>query len=115
VQLVSTLERFCDVSVNRWDASLSNGASLPSWVTLDGQTLHIQRPADQEVLSLRVKAVLDNGRTVIVPVDIDLHTGQVSERGQLSSSLSSFNDQLEMQVSDNAFAHDALVKALADA
>jgi len=81
---------------------------------LDGQTLHIQRPIDQEVLSLRVKAVLDNGRTVIVPVDIDLKTGQVSERGQLSSGLTSFADQLEMEGTKLAAEHSSLVDALAD-
>ena len=115
VQLVSTLKRFCDISVNKWDVRLSNGASLPSWVSLDDETLHIQRPIDQEVLSLRIRAVLDNGRTVTVPVDIDLTTGQMSERGQLSSSLSSFNDQLQMAGGEEALEHSALVSALADA
>ena len=77
--------------------------------------LHIQRPLNQDVLSLRVKAVLENGRTVIVPVDIDLATGQVSERGQLSSSLSSFSDQLETEVNGLSAQDSSLIAALENA
>jgi len=115
VQLSSTLEQFCNIDVSRWDVALSNGASLPSWAVLDGQMLHIQRPLDQEVLSLRVKAVLDNGRTVTVPVDIDLKSGQVTERGRLSSGLTSFADQLEIETDRMTLEQDELVKALASA
>ena len=77
--------------------------------------LNIQRSPEHDNLSLRVRAVLDNGRSVNIPIEIDLNTGQVSERGTSSVSLSSLSDQLDTQVSGLSPENDALVKALADA
>ena len=115
VQLLSSLEQFCSVDVNAWNVTLANGNSLPSWVDFKGRMLNIQRSPEHDNLSLRVRAVLDNGRSVNIPIEIDLNTGQVSERGKSSVSLSSFSDQLDTQVSGLSPENDALVKALADA
>jgi len=113
VQLMSSLEAFCDISVTSWDVTLANGRSLPDWIDRSGNLLQIQPQPGQDNVELRVRAVLDNGRTVVMRGEIDLGTAQITEIGRASASLSSFADQLAAETAEFTPEQDELVKALA--
>jgi len=113
VQLMSPLESLCGLAVRSWDVTLGSGQSLPDWIERAGDLLYIQRQSGQDNVQLRMRAVLDNGRTVTIGGEIDLDTGQIVEIGQASASLSSFADQLAAETVSFAPEQDELVKALA--
>ncbi len=113
VQFTSALETFCGVAVTSLDVTLGNGRSLPDWVERTGHVLHVQPQPGQDSLQLRIRAVLDNGRTVVMNGEIDLGTAQITETSRASASLSSFSDQLLGEVLELSPQQDELVKALA--
>ena len=113
VQLMSPINSFCDVAVTSWDITLANGRSLPSWIERTGNLLNIQSQPGEDNVQLRIRAVMDNGRTVVMNGEIDLGTAQITELGRASASLSSFADQLAAEQTAFAPEHDELVKALA--
>ncbi|WP_418152336.1 tandem-95 repeat protein [Litorimonas sp. RW-G-Af-16] len=115
VQLGSTLPMFCGTDVRSWDVTLSNGGALPEWVNWSngGDHIEIQRPLDQDTISLRVRALLDNGRTAISQVTIDLRTGTVIETGEGNLVAQTLSDQLMLEQRQIAANNSDLYEALA--
>lgn len=113
VQLASTLEQFCDVTVKAWDVTGPYGQALPAWVDhpVQGDMLYIQRPLQAETVNLRIKALLDNGRSAITNVEIDLRTGSVTQMGSAVSARQTLDDTLVLE-SLKFNANSDLVQAL---
>ena len=106
---------FCDVSVKSWDVDMANGGSLPDWMDWqDGADfMQMQRPLDVESTRLRVRALLDNGRTATSNVEIDLRTGTVSQVGEAITQAQTLDEQLKLEARNIAEGDSDLLKALA--
>ena len=115
VQLASTLTDFCDVSVKSWDVDMANGGSLPDWMDWQDGTdfMQMQRPLDVESTQLRIRALLDNGRTATSNVEIDLRTGAVSQVGETITQAQTLDEQLKLEARNIAEGDSDLLKALA--
>jgi hypothetical protein len=77
VQLDETISDHTNLRVTGWLVDMAGGA-LPEWVDFDSQSgfLVLNRPLSAETVTLRIRAILDNGRRVGGNFEIDLHTGQ---------------------------------------
>jgi len=62
--------------------------------------MQIQRPVDHEILELRVKALLDNGRTATISVEIGLRTGTVTQTGEAYAQGQTLQEQLAFEAQD---------------
>lgn len=114
VQLSSSLAQFCDVTVKSWTVSGENGRSLPSWVNQSAEDMvHIQRPLDQEAVRLRVKAILDDGRSAATTVEIDLRNATVTQVGDVTAQGQTLSDQLVLERLNRTVADNDLLAALA--
>jgi hypothetical protein len=119
LQLMESISQVSDVSVKSWDVTLANGMPLPAGVDyargLDLLTLN--RSAVQSDMELRVRALLDNGRTISLLVDVDLHHGVVEHSADnaaiAQSSAQTLDQQLQLAASDIDGQDAALMKALA--
>jgi len=114
VQLGSTLDNFCGIKAKSWSVDTVNGASLPEWVNWSqgSDVLDISRPLDTPTLSLRVRALLDNGRTASMSVEIDLATGSVTEIGQAFSQAQTLSEQLALENQKLSTAPNTLIQSL---
>ena len=114
VQLGSTLESFCGIEAKSWTVDMVNGAPLPEWVDWNSGSdfLDISRPLDRPTLSLRVRALLDNGRTASMSVEIDLATGSVTEIGQAISQAQTLSEQLVLENLKLSTASNRLIQSL---
>ena len=108
------MEMSHDIKIESWDVDMANGGDLPNWVEYqDGSDfMQIQRPIDTETIRLKVRALLDNGQTATMTVEIDLRTANVTEVGNAFSQSQTLGDQLKLEVKRLADSGDALVKAL---
>jgi len=98
VQLASSLDQLC-----------------PSWIDWHEGVdfMEIQRPLDVETIRLRVRGLLDNGKTATVTVELDLSTGSVVEVGQAFSQTQTLSDQLKLESQRLAAGNADLLQALA--
>ena len=94
---------------------MANGGSLPEWMDWqDGADfMQMQRPLDVESTRLRVRALLDNGRTATSNVEIDLRTGAVSQVGEAITQTQTLDEQLKLEARNIAEGDSDLLKALA--
>jgi len=122
VALSSTFPISSDTTVRSWDVTQADGTQLPDWVDWSNGTdfMQVQSPLDKEVIKLRAKALLDNGRTATISVEIDLRTGTVTQLGEtyaqgqtLQEQLALEAQELELQSAEADTAQDALLRALA--
>ena len=81
--------------------------------------MQVQRPLDTDIIRLKVKALLDNGRTATISVEIDLATGAVTQIGDAYAQGQTLQEQmvleaqdLETKMAEAATAQDALIRAL---
>ena len=121
VALSSTFPISSDVTVKAWDVAQMNGEQLPDGIDWSNGTdfMHVQRPLDTETMRLRVKALLDNGRTATISVEIDLRTGTVIQLGDAYAQGQTLQEQLaleaqdlEAQMAEADSTQDALLRAL---
>ena len=75
--------------------------------------MNIQRPLDVDTVRLKVRALLDNGRSATTTVEIDLNTGAIVEIGNSFSQSQTLGDQLKLEVKRLADAGNDLLKSLA--
>lgn len=115
VQLSSTLEAFEGVEIESWQVTLAGGEALPRWAEhmAGADFLQITRPLDQEVIELRIRALLENGETVTTASRIHLETGVVTQLGEAISASQSLRDQLALETRRLDSGSDALLRALA--
>ena len=115
LQLMETISENSDVSVKSWDVSPARGGSFPEWVdyTRGQDLLTVNRSAEQVTMQIRVRALLDNGRSISTLVDVDLKGGIVERAGPASTADQTFDQQLQVAVSVEVAEDDALIKALA--
>jgi len=90
VALTSTFPLSSDVAVRSWDITQVDGTPLPAWLDWSNGTdfMQVQRPLDTKTIQLKVKAILDNGRTATISVEIDLRTGTVTQLGEAYAIIS---------------------------
>ena len=121
VALSSTFPIASDTTVRAWDVAQANGSQLPDWVDWPVGTdfMQVQRPVDTDTIRLKVKALLDNGRTATISVEIDLATGAVTQIGDAYAQGQTLQEQmvleaqdLETKMAEAATAQDALIRAL---
>jgi len=114
VQLASPMEMSHDISIESWDVDMANGGDLPNWVDYQDGTdfITMQRPLDVETIQLKVRALLDNGQSATMTVEIDLRTAKVTEVGNGYAQSQTLGDQLKLEVKRLADSGDALVKSL---
>ena len=115
VLLASPLDISPDMSVKSWDVDMANGGSLPQWIDWHegSDFMNIQRPLDVDTVRLKVRALLDNGRSATTTVEIDLNTGAIVEIGNSFSQSQTLGDQLKLEVKRLADAGNDLLKSLA--
>ena len=87
---------------------------MPDWVDWDygSDFLVINQPLDTETLTLRVRALLDNGLTASMSLEIDLATGSVTEIGQTIAKAQTLSEQLVLENIRLSTGPDALIKSL---
>ena len=115
VQLTSPLELSNDVNIQSWDVDMANGGSLPQWIDWHegADFVAIQRPLDVDTVRLKVRALMDNGRSATTTVEIDLRTGSVVEVGKAFSQSLTLGDQLKLEVNRLANTGNDLLTSLA--
>ncbi len=99
VQLTSTFDFVEGVNVQTWQVKSMNGAALPDWVDyMAGQDFAvIQRPLDQGMVDLQIKALLDNGMTATTSVQINLETGVMTRLGDSFVQSQTLSEQLALE------------------
>ena len=99
LQLGSTLDSFCGIEAKSWSVDRTDGAPMPDWVDWDygSDFLVINQPLDTETLTLRVRALLDNGLTASMRLEIDLSTGGVTQVGEAMSQAQTLTEQLVLE------------------
>ena len=114
VQLGSSLEVLSDTRVTSWVVSGPNAQSLPSWVdhAKGHDMLYVQKPLNQEVLELEVKALLDDGRVITNQVQIEMETGIVTQIGETRNLAQTLGEQLMRETHKLDVNADPLAKAL---
>ena len=114
VQLSSTLADFCRIEAKSWLVDRTDGAPIPDWVDWDygSDFLVIHRPLETETLTLRVRALLDNGLTASMRLEIDLSTGGVTQVGEAMSQAQTLSEQLVLENIRLSTGPDALIKSL---
>jgi len=122
VTLGSTLPIDDRLSVRSWDVQMADGSSMPSWMDWTGGSdfINVADPIEVETIRLRVRALLDNGRTGTMTVEIDLRKGTVTQIGDAYAQGQTLQEQLALeaedlraQMAESDSAQDALLKALA--
>jgi len=100
VQLTSTFDFVDGVNVKNWQVGAMNGEKLPAWVEHDGgqDFAVIQRPLDQEIVQLKVRALLDNGLTATTSVEINLTTGAMTKLGDSLVQSQTLSEQLALEM-----------------
>ena len=121
VLLSSSIAAFSDVNVRNWDVTLADGSSLPAWINWSkgSDFIDVSRPAGEETLGLKIRALLDNGRVSTMIVDIDLLNGIVTQKGEAYAQGQTLQQQLALESLDREErlaeadkAQDDLLKAL---
>ena len=121
VLLSSSIAAFSDVNVRNWDVTLADGSSLPAWINWSkgSDFIDVSRPAGEETLGLKIRALLDNGRVSTMIVDIDLLNGIVTQSGEAYAQGQTLQQQLaletldwEERLAEADKAQDDLLKAL---
>lgn len=114
VQLGSSLDVLSDKTVSSWVVNAPNGASLPSWVNhAEGHDMvYIQKPLNQDMLALEVKALLDDGRVITNQVQIEIETGIVTQIGETQNLAQTLGEQLMRETHRLDVNADPLAKAL---
>ena len=121
VSLGSSLSAVCDASVRSWNVTMADGTALPTWINWPSGSdfMDVSRPADQESLGLKIRALLDNGRVSTMTVDIDLLNGIVTQSGEAYAQGQTLQQQLALETLDSEErlaeadkAQDDLLKAL---
>jgi hypothetical protein len=122
LSLGSTFPMFCDANVHSWDIDPANGGALPAWFDWSNGAdfAQINRPLDVETIQLRIRALLDNGRTATTVVEVDLRTGMITQVGESYAQAQTLGQQMALearaleaeQVEQHA-GTDALLRALA--
>ncbi len=112
VQLGSSLQHFCDTGVQSWAVDQKNGQALPTWAVMQDHMIYIDRPLDQTVLDIDIRAVLDNGQTVQIPVQIDLRTGTVIQTGDMVMRGALLSETLTNEARSIKLGDTALIRAL---
>lgn len=122
VSLGSTFPMFVDINVRSWDVDMADGSSMPDWIDWANGSdfMQVQRPLDVDTVKLRVRALLDNGRTSTITVEIDLRTGAVTQVGDayvqgqtLQQQMALEAQDLREQMAEADTAQEALLRALA--
>ena len=122
LSLGSTFPMFCDANVRSWDIDLANGSALPAWFDWSNGAdfAQINRPLDVETIQLRIRALLDNGRTATTVVEVDLRTGMITQVGEAYAQAQTLGQQMALEAraleAEQAKQHagtDALLRALA--
>ena len=97
VELFDTIDRVQSSGFEEFTATLGDGRPLPSWISFspDG-LLMIDRPANVEVVTLRITGLRENGGFVTRTVEIDTPTGEIREAsGQTGAFGLSFTSALQ--------------------
>jgi len=122
VSMGSTLSLFEGVSVSGWDISMADGSEMPSWMdwAKGSDFINIANPLDTGTIRLQVTALLDNGRTGTMVVEIGLRDGKVEQIGDaytqgqtLQQQLALESQALREQEAEANRPQDALLKSLA--
>ena len=115
VQLGSSLDVTHDKRVTSWVVTGPNAASLPNWVDHpEGHDMvYIQKPLNQEVLEIEVKALLDDGRAITNYVQIEIETGIVTQTGEPVNLAQTLGEHLSRETRNLDVNSDPLAKALA--
>ena len=102
VSLGSSISAVCDVNVSSWDVTMADGTPLPAWINWSNGSnfIDISRPANGEMLGLKIRALLDNGRVGSIAVDIDLHNGAVTQTGDAYAQGQTLQQQLALETLD---------------
>ena len=112
VSMTETISATSHANVTGWSVDMRGGA-LPSWIDYQNgrDFVVINRTIANETVTLRITAVLDNGRRVSGNFEIDMRTGEVELVGSMSANAPTLSDQFT-QMADTERAKD---KALLDA
>ena len=81
---------------------MADGTPLPAWINWSNGSnfIDISRPANGEMLGLKIRALLDNGRVGSIAVDIDLHNGAVTQTGDAYAQGQTLQQQLALETLD---------------
>jgi len=111
VGMSETISAMNGANVTRWSVDMS-GRSLPDWVDYQAGSdfIILNRPLSEETITLRIQAVLDNGRRVGGNFEIDLRTGEIELVGRLQAQSLTLSEQF-VQLADAERSKD---KALLD-
>ena len=115
VKLYDTLGDAGETQRATWQVDYGRaGAELPSWIRYDakGQMIFIDPVAGQDGASLKLKAVLPNGRTVSFSVEVDLATGAVEPVGEAHMRSATLSEQIQSAENAEATKGSGLLKAL---
>ncbi|WP_371396900.1 Ig-like domain-containing protein [Fretibacter rubidus] len=112
VHLTDSIGESGDVSVRSWDVSPARGGAFPAWVdyTRGQDALIINRSLEQQTMQLRVRALLDDGRSITTLVDVDLHRGIIERAGPAMSADQTLDQQLHLATQTDSIDRE-LVKA----
>lgn len=114
VTMTETISENSGANVTRWSVDMG-GRALPSWIDYadGGDSLVINRTIGDETVTLRISAVLDNGRRISGNFEIDLRTGEIELAGMMSAQGLTLSDRF-VQLADAERVKDkALLDALA--
>ena len=118
----STFSEFCKVDVRSWDIRMADGSTMPAWANWSNGAnfMDISRSVDSESIRLKVRALLENGRTTSATVEVDLRTGAVTQAGEAYSQAQTLQEQMALEAltlreqrAEVDTSQDALLKALA--
>ena len=114
LQLSSTLDSFCGIEAKSWTVEMANGAPMPDWVdwSQGSDFLVINQPLETESFTLRIRALLDNGLTASMSVEIDLSSGNLVQVGEAVNQAQTLSEQLILENIRLSTGPDALIKSL---
>ncbi len=81
-------------TVDRWEVTQANGAPLPNGVQFVGDYIVIERPLNADALTLRVRALLENGQAITQSVSVDLRTATVKPVGEAVAAGQTLQEQM---------------------
>gem|GEM_PF-4266547 len=116
VSLRETLSAVCGVKVASWDVDYArSGGSLPAWIdhAKGSDKVVLNRTVADETAVLHIRALLDNGRSVSMAVEVDMATGTVEQAGQSYARAATLSEQFEIAEASETAEHKALLMALA--
>jgi len=114
VTMTETISALSDTNVTGWSVDMRGGA-LPPWIDFaQGRDfIVLNRTIADETATLRITAVLDNGRRVSGTFEIDMRTGEVELVGSMSASSLTLSEQFTQLADTEAAKDKALMDALA--